>query len=99
MKVNFIEMPDFLNELERVETLLVRITPKQQAVNNGVSEMFLRAGFVAGGDLNELTQHCGETYQGDQSNEMQDQYKAFGDEIREFCKAKGIEDRGGEYDG
>ena len=99
MKVVFDHVPDFLNELKRVETILVRIHPRKQAINNGVSEMFLRAGFIAGGDLNELTQHCGETFHGDESNEMLDQYKSLEDEIREFCKAGGIEVRGGEYDG
>ncbi len=99
MKVSFSDVSDFLDELEREETKVVRVTGKQHSINNGVSEMFLIAGFLVGENLNELTQHCGETFQGDKSNEMLGQYEAFENEIREFCKTQGIEVRGGEYDG
>lgn len=99
MKVSFSNVCDFLNEIEREETKIVRITVKEQAINNGVSEMFLVAGFLVSESLNELTQYCGQTFQGDESNEMLKQYEAFENEIREFCKAQGIEVRSGEYDG
>lgn len=99
MKVSFSEVSDFLDELGREEVQLVRITPTGRAINNGTSELFLRAGFLVGENLNELTQHCGETFQGDQSTEMLDQYKLFENEINEFCEAHDIEVRSGEYDG
>ena len=98
MKVIFNDISGFLNELEREETKIVRITAKEQAINNGVSEMFLVAGFLVGENLNELTQYCGQTFQGDESNEMLKQYKTFENEIREFCETQDIEVRGGEYD-
>jgi len=99
MKVVFSDVADFLDELNKADTKLVRVTGKQNAINNGVSELFLRAGFLVGENLNELTQYCGETFQGNHSTGMLDQYKAVESEIREACKAQGVEVRGGEYDG
>lgn len=99
MKVSFSDVCDFLNELEREKTKIVRVTAKEQPINNGTSEMYLRAGFLVGENLNELNQYCGETFQGNKSNEMRENYESLENEIREFCKAQGIEVRGGEYDG
>ncbi len=99
MKVTFGDISDFLVELEREETNVVRVTTKEQAINNGTAELFLRAGFLVGDNLNELTQYCGETFQGNESNQMTEQYKVYEKDIREFCEAHDIDVRGGEYDG
>jgi len=97
MKVVFNNFAEFLDELRKVETEYVRVTAKEQAVNDGVSELFLRAGFLVGEDLNELTQCCGETWKGNSEAEMK--YEACEIVINDVCKEKGIEVRGGEYDG
>lgn len=99
MKACFSEISEFLDELGKEETKIVRITAKEKSINNGTSELFLLSGFTVGENLNELNQYCGETYVGDESNEMIEQYKAFENEIQEFCEAHDIEVRGGEYDG
>ena len=97
MKVVFSDVAEFLDELRKVETEIVRVTPKQQAINNGVSELFLRAGFLVNEDLNELTQSCGEAWTG--SDEASRQYDTCEAVISNACNEKGIEVRGGEYDG
>ena len=99
MKSSFSGVSDFLDELGREEVEFVRITPTERAINNGVSELSLRAGFVVGENLNELNQCCGETYQGNESSEVEERYEAFENEIKEFCEAHDIGIRCGEYDG
>ncbi len=98
MKVIFSDMAEFLDELQKVETECVRITAKEQVINNGVSELHLRAGFLVGEELSELTECCGEILAGDASK-ASEQYEACEAVINDVCKEQGVEVRGGEYDG
>lgn len=97
--VEFNSLQDFLTELaldaQKVDDKQVRCCVATQPQNEGVSDVFVRAGFMVNGNRMHVAEKCGELWAGDRG-----EHHNAGEltaAIADTCRELGLELRGGEF--
>lgn len=103
MRIEFDNLEAFLDEIkaELADTEVshcVRVTAETQDVNNGVTQVFLKAGFLPNDTLRELRLYCGEDWAGGGADGSRE-FKQLLDQLDTACAKMKVTVRGGVYRG